>query len=61
MANTKSATLTLRIDPQIKEALRVVAENQHRSVANMIEVLVRDYCKQSGVVIPEQKTLFSKR
>lgn len=61
MANIKTATLTLRIDPQIKEALRAVAENQHRSIANMIEVLVRDYCKQSGVAIPEQKPLFSKR
>jgi hypothetical protein len=61
MANAKTATLTLRIDPAIKEALRAVAENEHRSIANMIEVLVREYCMRKGVGIPEQQALFSNR
>lgn len=61
MANTKTATLTLRIDPTIKEALRAVAELQHRSIANMVEVLVREYCQREGVGIPEQRTLFSTK
>jgi len=27
-------------------------EREHRSLANMIEVMIRDYCKRKGVPIP---------
>jgi len=57
MANTKTATLSLRIDPGIKEGLRIMAEQEHRSLANMIEVMIRDYCKLHNVSIPEQLSL----
>lgn len=53
MAGTKATTLTLRIDPAIKEGLRAVAAQEHRSLANMIEVMILDYCGRSGVQIPE--------
>ena len=49
MANSKTATLTFRIDPSLKEALRVAAHAEHRSIANMIEVLIRGYCEQRGI------------
>lgn len=39
MATASSATLTLRIEPALKEALRTAAPN-----ANMVEVMIRDYC-----------------
>lgn len=58
MATTKLTTLTLRIDPMIKEGLRLLAEKEHRSLTNMVEVMIRDYCKLHGVAIPEQQTLF---
>lgn len=58
MAGTKVTTLTLRIDPAIKEGLRAVADQEHRSLANMIEVMIRDYCRRNGVTIPEQGGLF---
>lgn len=51
MATIKTATLTFRIDPGLKEALRVAADREHRSIANMIEVLIRDYCGQRGIAI----------
>lgn len=54
MAGTKATTLTLRIDPAIKEGLRAVAAQEHRSLANMIEVMILDYCGRNGVTIPEQ-------
>ncbi len=54
MAGTKATTLTLRIDPAIKEGLRAVAAQEHRSLANMIEVMILDYCERNGVAIPEQ-------
>jgi hypothetical protein len=59
MAITKTTTLTLRINPGIKEGLRIMAEQEHRSLANMIEVMIRDYCKLHNVAIPEQQNLFA--
>jgi hypothetical protein len=61
MATAKTATLTLRIDPAMKEALRAAAENEHRSIANMVEVLIREYWQRKGQNIPEQTTLFGRR
>lgn len=36
MATSKTATLTLRIEPEIKQALQRAAELEHRSIANMV-------------------------
>lgn len=58
MASTKTATLTFRIEPGLKEALRTAAQQEHRSIANMVEVLIRDYCGRNGITIPEQGSLF---
>ncbi len=52
MAIIKSATLTFRVHPGVKEALRIAADQEHRSIANMVEVLIRDYCEQRGIAIP---------
>ncbi len=58
MALSKTATLNLRIDPTIKEAVRIAAERDHRSIANLIEVLIRKHCEAAGIPIPEQQNLF---
>ena len=55
MASTKTATVTFRIDPSVKEALRTAAAHEHRSIANMVEVLIRDYCARNGIVIEDPK------
>ncbi len=57
MATAKTTTLTFRIEPGLKEALRTAADREHRSIANMIEVLIRGYCGQNGITIQEQQTL----
>lgn len=54
MATTKTATLTFRIDPGVKEALRTAAHQEHRSIANMVEVLIRDYCERNGIEIEDK-------
>jgi hypothetical protein len=54
MPAPKTATLTLRIDPALKEGLRTAAQREHRSIANMVEVLVRDYCERTDIEIPRQ-------
>lgn len=53
MARTKTSTLNLRISPALKEAVRQAAENEHRSVANMVEVLIQRHCDAAGIVVAE--------
>lgn len=60
MPKTKISTLNLRINPAIKEAVREAAAIEHRSVANMVEVLIRRHCDQEGIPIPEQSDLFPR-
>jgi hypothetical protein len=60
MATAKTTTLTFRIEPALKEALRTAAAREHRSIANMIEVMIRDHCGRNGIAIPEQKALFEE-
>jgi len=56
----KSATLNLRIDPVMKEAVREAALRDSRSVANMVEVLIRKHCEEVGIPIPDQQSLFAE-
>ncbi len=51
MATTKTTTLTFRIEPGLKDAVRAAADLEHRSIANMIEMMIRDYCGRNGVPI----------
>ena len=61
MPRTKVATLNLRIDPGVKDAVREAAEMEHRSVANMIEMLIRRHCDTTGIVVAEQTDMFPGR
>jgi hypothetical protein len=33
------------------------ADREHRSIANMIEVLIRDYCVRNGIAIEGKQAL----
>jgi len=59
MVAAKTATLNLRIDPFLKEALRVAALQEHRSIANMVEVMIREHCANKGISIPEQQEIWN--
>ncbi|MHB8816007.1 MAG: type II toxin-antitoxin system antitoxin [Steroidobacteraceae bacterium] len=61
MATGKTSTLTFRIEPALKEALRTAAEREHRSIANMVEVLIRDYCDRHGITIPARQALLEQK
>lgn len=56
----KTATLNLRIDPAIKEAARMAAQQDNRSIANLVEVLIRRHCEKAGIPIPEQLALIEE-
>ncbi len=51
MPRTKTSTLNLRIDPRLKNAVKAAAEQEHRSVANMVEMLIRRHCGEIGIDI----------
>lgn len=53
MATAKTTTLTFRIEPNLKEAVRTVADREHCSIANMVEGMIRDYCGRANVQIQE--------
>ena len=61
MPPTKTATLNLRINPTLKEAARIAAQHEHRSVANLIELLIRKHCEAAGIEIPTQAELFATK
>lgn len=42
---TKTAVITLRVDPQVKAAAELAAERDHRSLTSFIEVLILKHCK----------------
>ena len=49
MPRTKNQVLTLRTTSEIKALLRLAAEQERRSVASMVEVLVLNHAKQHGL------------
>lgn len=46
----KTETVNLRLSPRMKGLLRMVAKQEHRTLSNMIEALVLDYCENKGIV-----------
>lgn len=56
MAALKTETITVRIEPAVKAGLKTVAEQERRSLANMIEVMIRDYCGRNGVEVGSRGT-----
>ncbi len=46
----KNKTLNLRVSKEFKVALRVACDQERRSMGNMIEILVFDYCKQKKLM-----------
>ena len=48
---TTTATLTVRIDPTLEEALRTASQQEHRSTANVVEVRIQDRSGRDGVEI----------
>ena len=43
MPSVKTEMLTVRLRPEIKDALRQAAEREQRSMTNMLEVMIQHY------------------
>lgn len=60
--DTKSETLNLRVSPTFKQVLKEAADHEQRSMVNMLEVLLGDYCDRKGIVpLGQQATPTHKR
>lgn len=54
-ADTKSQTLNLRVSPSFKQTLKEAADHEQRSMVNMLEVLLGDYCDRKGIALTPEK------
>lgn len=52
MIATIITTLSFCMKPNLKEALRSAAARIYRFIADVVEVLFFNYCKQGGIAIP---------
>lgn len=43
MSEKKTEIINLRITPRLKEMLRLAASQEHRTLSNMLEVLIEGY------------------
>lgn len=55
MATAKTTTLTFLIEPNIKEALCTAADRDHRSIANMVAVMIREHSARVGITIQDKQ------
>ena len=54
--DVKTDTLNLRVSPSFKLALKAAAEHEQRSMVNMLEVLVAQYCETKGISPSRQRS-----
>lgn len=45
----KTATLSVRLDPEIKAAAEAAAELERRSLTGLLEVLILNHCRTMGI------------
>ncbi len=52
MPTPKSAPTTFRFQPKVKDALVLIAEREGRSMANMLEWLIKKHCESEKLGWP---------
>lgn len=53
MSERKTEVVNLRMSPRVKSLLRVAAAHERRTLSNMLEVLIEDYCKAHKLEVNE--------
>lgn len=61
MPRNKSETLSIRTTAEIKDLIRQAAEQEHRSVASMIEVLIRTHAEQRHLTVSAKSKKSTKK
>lgn len=52
MGKVKGTATAFRFDPEVKAALLTIADREGRSMANMLEWLIRKHCEREGLGWP---------
>ena len=55
MGTEKTITSMFRIEPRNKEALCIAADRDHRSIANMVAVMIREHYARVGIPIQDKQ------
>ena len=58
MPARKTETLTIRLCPELKAALRQTAARERRSLSNMLEIMIRDYPGLDPRLAPKAPEVF---
>lgn len=53
--DTKTVTLNLLVSPAFKHVLKGVADYEQRSMVNILDVLLADYCDRRGIILAERE------
>lgn len=53
---TSPQPTSFRFEEDLKEALKIIADQESRSVANTIEWLAKDYFKQNKIQWPQKRS-----
>ena len=53
---SRSAPTAFRFNPAVKAALALISEREGRSMANMMEWLIRKHCEREGLGWPAAST-----
>jgi len=51
-AKTKTEVATIKLTPECRRAWEAAARSERRSLANMFEVAILEYCERHGVAVP---------
>jgi hypothetical protein len=54
MTHRKSTQFNMRMDPELKAAAEKAAADERRSLAGLIERMLKEYCRQYGYLKPER-------
>lgn len=61
MPAAKTQTLSFRVKPAIKAGLKAIAQLENRSQANMLEIMIREYCARYGIPLEADLTTHKHR
>ncbi len=51
---TKTLATSMKLSPRIRAAWEAAARAQHRTLSNMFEIMVLDYCKRHRIAISKE-------
>lgn len=54
---TKTEVATIKLTPECRRAWEAAATSERRSLANMFEVAILEYCQQHGIVAASPDTV----